>query len=494
MKRLFYALSLVGALCLVVGGSTFAWGGIGHERARLTVVKVEPRLRSAFLLREMGTPTEYRYSTVEDLRSQLKTHFDAVLEILEANRERSLAIAMARLEQRQGIVWTLAQQRYWHRYLSEQRDQNIARLTAYRDRGVFPLNEGQNTEGAPIFVDNHDTACAVGHLMRESGWEHEVELIATTNLLVYVTDIRSGPLVNWVLQSGLTLGEAALIQPAYLPPFAEVPLNTISGPGAGFNTSATYFDGTNEVTIADGLRYENFMWRRLQNMVTSGEFEFPPGSGNYVGDPAYYTGDWQTQTPDDIGVRTDYQYVASGDGWVGHGANWPYANMLTWAHYDCGPEGCGFPRALGGGFRAYALSFDVVANHPSLAIDRLDGFLGEWFNSGQIEAWNYVTTPSSSVELVGFPYEPAGQPMIIESSPGSTLASFHTALGLPSSGGGSIDFSPQDRVRVHTYFLLRGDDLSFGAYTYEIRLTAIPEPSCAALACCFAIGLVWRRN
>jgi len=32
-------------------------------------------------------------------------------------------------------------------------------IAAYRDRGQFPLNEGQADHPVPIFVDAHDTAC-----------------------------------------------------------------------------------------------------------------------------------------------------------------------------------------------------------------------------------------------------------------------------------------------------------------------------------------------
>jgi hypothetical protein len=493
MKRLCFAL----LLCVV--GTFQVFGGTTPDSATFQVVKVDPRLRSAFLLREMGSPSEYRYSDAGGLRSQLQTHFDAVLEILEANRERSLAIAMARLEHRQGIRWTAAQRRYWHRYLSEQRDTNIERLMLYRDRGLFPLNEGQDAEGAPIFVDKHDTACAVGHLMRKSGWDREVELIAATNLLVYVTDVRSGPLVNWVLQSGLTSGEAALIQPAYSPPFARVPINSLSGTGAGFNAPATYFDGTNEVTIANGLRYENFSWRRLHNIVSVPGIELPPGSGNTIG--GSIGGSWQLEAPEHVGLRTDYDTVWSGDGWADYPAGWPYANLLTVTGFE---DEWGMGGGISSGFGAFALSFDVVANHPSLSIDRIGGYLAYGFNLGYVEAWTYVTTPSGTVELTSYPYSAGGQPEVSISDPTAMLDNFYSVADLFFNGGpptgpneGSSIFDPQRRVTVHSFFLVR-DNMTFmstfGAFTHEIRLTAIPEPSCAALACCFAIGLVWRRN
>jgi uncharacterized protein YjbI with pentapeptide repeats len=66
--------------------------------------------------------------------------------------------------------------------------------------------------------------------MRESGWSDAVDEIARHNNHVYVPDAHDGPLVHWVLQSGLTQEEAALIQPGYGPscrPFADLNLDGV---------------------------------------------------------------------------------------------------------------------------------------------------------------------------------------------------------------------------------------------------------------------------
>ena len=66
--------------------------------------------------------------------------------------------------------------------------------------------------------------------MRRSGSNDAVEEIARHNNHVYVPDVHDGPLMQWVLQSGLTQEEAALIQPAYAPsclPFADLNLDGV---------------------------------------------------------------------------------------------------------------------------------------------------------------------------------------------------------------------------------------------------------------------------
>ena len=67
--------------------------------------------------------------------------------------------------------------------------------------------------------------------MRCSGWQSEVDCIAATDLLVYVTDVLGDPVVDWVLTSGLTQLEAALIQPADAPPISTIPMSNLSGTG-----------------------------------------------------------------------------------------------------------------------------------------------------------------------------------------------------------------------------------------------------------------------
>jgi hypothetical protein len=51
--------------------------------------------------------------------------------------------------------------------------------------------------------------------MRLSGWSAAVASIIASDNFVYVPDVDRGPIADWILTSGLTLEEAALIQPAY---------------------------------------------------------------------------------------------------------------------------------------------------------------------------------------------------------------------------------------------------------------------------------------
>lgn len=96
------------------------------------------------------------------------------------------------------------------------RAHNIERLRAYRLRGEFPHNTGHPGRRMPYFVDNRGVLCAVGFLIAESGGNDLVERIRATRNNARIRELSGDPaLVAWLHDAGLTLAEAARIQPAY---------------------------------------------------------------------------------------------------------------------------------------------------------------------------------------------------------------------------------------------------------------------------------------
>jgi hypothetical protein len=96
------------------------------------------------------------------------------------------------------------------------RARNIELLRAYRLRGVFPHNTGHPGRRVPYFVDNRGVHCAVGYLIACSGREGLVARIHETRNNARIRDLAGDPaLVAWLHDAGLTLAEAARIQPAY---------------------------------------------------------------------------------------------------------------------------------------------------------------------------------------------------------------------------------------------------------------------------------------
>lgn len=92
----------------------------------------------------------------------------------------------------------------------------LERLEAYAQRGVFPHNHVLPFQN-PVFLDEHDTACAVGQLMIDSGHRALAERIRATNNTGYLLELDVDGLADWVATSGFTPIELATIQPSYGP-------------------------------------------------------------------------------------------------------------------------------------------------------------------------------------------------------------------------------------------------------------------------------------
>ena len=105
------------------------------------------------------------------------------------------------------------------------RRETLEWLDEYRAAGVFPHNHVRSGERVPVFVDPHGTPCAVGYLMLRSGQDRLVERVVRTDNLVRVRSLRDdAEVAAWLESRGLSLEEAALIQPMYDP---QPPIGTV---------------------------------------------------------------------------------------------------------------------------------------------------------------------------------------------------------------------------------------------------------------------------
>lgn len=126
------------------------------------------------------------------------------------------ARVLAQLHARDVSSWSAARQ--------ESRRQVLALLADYDRTGCFPRNEGQLARRTPIFIDRHETRCAMAYLIERSGGASLVARIAATRDLAYIRELANdAELSQWLAGSGLTLDEAALIQPEYNPPPVPLP-------------------------------------------------------------------------------------------------------------------------------------------------------------------------------------------------------------------------------------------------------------------------------
>lgn len=112
------------------------------------------------------------------------------------------------LIERRNHEYTQAEQR--------RRSMLMKQLRAYANERTFPINLHHETR-QPYFIDHLNTACAVGFLMLNNGFEKEALQVKEQMNYAYIREIPSHWLQGFVQYSSLTLDELALIQPGYPP-------------------------------------------------------------------------------------------------------------------------------------------------------------------------------------------------------------------------------------------------------------------------------------
>ena len=95
------------------------------------------------------------------------------------------------------------------------RAQMIEWLRDYRKPAEFPLND-RFAAATPIFRDERGALCAMGYLIERSGRGDIVDKVEATRNTAYIAELADDPaLVAWLDSAGLSVAEAARIQPAY---------------------------------------------------------------------------------------------------------------------------------------------------------------------------------------------------------------------------------------------------------------------------------------
>ena len=124
---------------------------------------------------------------------RLRAHFDSVDRELRA-RDASRLSAEQRVMRAKLISW----------------------LRDYRNAGIFPENDRFADRAMPFFRDSHGTLCAMAYLVDRSGRTDIVDHIARTRNNAFIRELTDDrTLVAWLETSGLSVDEAARIQPTY---------------------------------------------------------------------------------------------------------------------------------------------------------------------------------------------------------------------------------------------------------------------------------------
>ena len=96
--------------------------------------------------------------------------------------------------------------------LGERRERIIGWLHDYWTRGDFVQNPDPTGGPGNFILDHRGKPCPLASVIIESGRRDLVEEAARKNNNVKIVDLRDGPVLDWILSSGLTQEECVLIQ------------------------------------------------------------------------------------------------------------------------------------------------------------------------------------------------------------------------------------------------------------------------------------------
>lgn len=99
--------------------------------------------------------------------------------------------------------------------LAEAREKSIAAFHAYRTTSSYPSNT--LTDGAlNVWRDSEGRFCAAATILRVTGGMDMSERIAFEDNNIKLADVTDGAMMDWILTSGLTQEELALIQRPFM--------------------------------------------------------------------------------------------------------------------------------------------------------------------------------------------------------------------------------------------------------------------------------------
>ena len=100
--------------------------------------------------------------------------------------------------------------------LAKARATNLGAFRVYQAKGVFPSNTYKPGK-LNVWLDEDGNFCAAATIIKMSGQDDLVTKVAEQNNFIRLADVKQGPLMSWILTSGLTQDEIAAIQEPFMP-------------------------------------------------------------------------------------------------------------------------------------------------------------------------------------------------------------------------------------------------------------------------------------
>jgi len=96
--------------------------------------------------------------------------------------------------------------------LAARRQLVVSRFLAYREGRVYPVNNLPGGGLRHVWLDDYGNLCAAATLI-SADWGREVAIrVGASNREIKLADVKTGPVADWILTSGLTHHEIVAIQ------------------------------------------------------------------------------------------------------------------------------------------------------------------------------------------------------------------------------------------------------------------------------------------
>ena len=160
-------------------------------------------------------------------------------------------------------------------------------LKDYWQTGVFPINT-RHGHTIPYFIDDFNTACAVGQIMREGTGAALAAQISAENNYAFIEDMTNPKIAQWANANGFTKMELRWIQPSYSPNVTLSHTNT----APNCNTSNGGIDIT---VVSSSMTIEGYEWREgvdLANPILQTTEDFTNSESGFYTLTITGTGGW----------------------------------------------------------------------------------------------------------------------------------------------------------------------------------------------------------
>ncbi len=135
--------------------------------------------------------------------------------------------------------------------LAMNRNHLLDLLHDYWTRGSFPKNYDYTDQRKPCFIDKDGTICAVGYLVEQTTSRQDAEDINHRHKYDELLAMNDPSVNNWILTSGLTEEECAMIQPTYGP----APVYTYNYIKPAYGISSSILGGLNlSLNVVNGIQ------------------------------------------------------------------------------------------------------------------------------------------------------------------------------------------------------------------------------------------------